>query len=133
MTPPNESNDELLALRAEVSRLRIASSHLIVHSRRVLNYIQAGRLNHDGRGFDAYQIGEAVEDLASTLARATSGRWRPIMPGQIRRVWVRHGKIHWWNRLMTRDGFEAALSDLLHLPHNTRPMATRRAVHECKE
>jgi len=133
MTPlPNESADELLALRAEVNRLRVASSHLIVHSRRVLNYIQAGALTHDARGLDAYQVGEAVDDLALTLERATTGRWRPIMPGHIHRAWLRHGKPGWWNRIMTRAGFEAAVHDLLHLPHSAPALPAQRARHEAR-
>ena len=111
------TQDDVQALAAECARLRLATAHIAVHGKAILEAVEAGGLVVASSGFPQYQANHAITALADSVARATIGDWTPISREMVDQAWDRHAKRPLWGEeYMTRERYQGALNDLLWHP-----------------
>ena len=108
---------DLPALVAELTRLRLATAHMAVYGRAVLEAVEGGGLTLAHTGYPAYQANHALHALADYIARTMAGEWHPLTQEIVGQAWDRHAKRPLWGEeYMTRERYQAALHDLLWHP-----------------
>ena len=108
---------DLPALVAEITRLRLATAHIAVYGRAVLEAVEGGGLVVAATGYPSYQAQHALSALSDYIARTMAGEWQPLTQEMVAQAWDRHAKRPvWGEEYMTRERYQAALNDLLWHP-----------------